>query len=486
MGMKVYQVGDTVEIIKDANPTIIIQQQFCAVRIVADDVTVYSFLDGTITEFDTVANIQDVGGSPIGNLQDVVQYLSKFIFSGSTTSNPIPTSGGGGTGEANTGSNVGVGDGVFKQKTGVDLEFKTLIGGAGVTITNNANDLTIDATSISGHQPIIDLTSTDTSTTIIQATPTVLSWVVERAKDSGLTHDNITNNSRIIVDDDGTYQILGNIRMFSTAQRCQFVARVLIDGAIQAQPYGSGYIRNAGTSSDYWSCLVTPPPIKLTAGQYVEIQIQVESQTTTAITGTFQGDESSFSIINLTGEKGDTGAQGVAGAVNTASNVGTGDGVFKQLTISDLEFKTLIGGTNTTITNNTNDLTIDVTGTGLNVLETATLDGNIITPPQLLADQDDYNPTGFSTCNMIRQDINGDRVITGFVAPAAGVNRIFAITNLSTSDNIKFKNNDSGSSAANRLLLRDNGPDKSIKENETAVFWYDHISSRYRPYNRIG
>ena len=110
----------------------------------------------------------------------------------------------------------------------------------------------------------------------------------------------------------------------------------------------------------------------------------------------------------------------------------------------------------------------------------------IITPAQLNSDQDDYNPTGFSTCNLIRQDINGDRVITGFVAPASGVNRIFCISNLSGSDNIKFKNNDSGSTAANRLLLRDNGPDKSIKENEIAIFWYDHTSARWRPYSRIG
>ena len=64
----------------------------------------------------------------------------------------------------------------------------------------------------------------------------------------------------------------------------------------------------------------------------------------------------------------------------------------------------------------------------------------IITPAQLNSDQDDYSPTGFSTCNLIRQDINGDRVITGFVAPAAGVNRIFCIANLSGSNNIKFKN----------------------------------------------
>jgi hypothetical protein len=105
-------------------------------------VTVFSILDANVSEFDTVANIQDSGGTPIGNLTEVVKYLNGFIFSGSTTTQTETTPSGG---EANTGSNVGTGDGVFKQKTGVDLEFKTLIGGTNVTITNNANDLTIDA-----------------------------------------------------------------------------------------------------------------------------------------------------------------------------------------------------------------------------------------------------------------------------------------------------------------------------------------------------
>ena len=127
-------------------------------------------------------------------------------------------------------------------------------------------------------------------------------------------------------------------------------------------------------------------------------------------------------------------------------------------------------------------------GSGLDALETVTLDGgNIITPSQITSDVDDYNPTGFSTCNMIRQSISANnKAITGFLAPSAGVNRIIAVNNISSSGrDLKFLHNDSNSSAANRLYLRDNG-DRTIRPNETAMFWYDHTSSRWRSYNRIG
>ena len=51
------------------------------------------------------------------------------------------------------------------------------------------------------------------------------------------------------------------------------------------------------------------------------------------------------------------------GDVVSASNVGTGEGdVFKQLNVDDLEFKTIKAGTNITVTNNADDITISAAG----------------------------------------------------------------------------------------------------------------------------
>jgi hypothetical protein len=143
MSMKVYLVGKAVVIDQTAQPLLGIDRNLAIYRIENDSITIFNNQNGTIFRTDTIANVQDSGGTPIGNLQDVVLYLRDIVIRGTSVS--VPTSGGGGGGEANTASNVGAGDGVFKAKVGVDLEFKSLIAGTNITLTPGTNDITIDA-----------------------------------------------------------------------------------------------------------------------------------------------------------------------------------------------------------------------------------------------------------------------------------------------------------------------------------------------------
>jgi hypothetical protein len=62
---------------------------------------------------------------------------------------------GGGSGEVNTGSSLGAGEGaVFKQKTGVDLEFRSIKAGTNVTITQDGSEITINSSGGVGGTPL--------------------------------------------------------------------------------------------------------------------------------------------------------------------------------------------------------------------------------------------------------------------------------------------------------------------------------------------
>ena len=113
---------------------------------------------------------------------------------------------------------------------------------------------------------------------------------------------------------------------------------------------------------------------------------------------------------------------------------------------------------------------------------------NVITVPTLTGNVNNWSPIGFDdSVDLIRVDVNANnRQITGLEAPSPGINKVVGIKNISTSGNdIRFAHNSNNSIAANRFLCRDNTR-KSIKPNEIALWFYDHIVQRYTPFNRIG
>lgn len=257
MAMKVYQTGEKVAIEKDANPIFFIPVTFASIRINGDVVTVFSILDATVSEFDTVANIQDSGGTPIGNLTDVVKYLNGFIFSGSTTS--VPEAATSGT-AVETASNVGTGEGVFKQKTGVDLEFKTLLGGTNVTITNNANDLTIDASGGSSPEQFY----LDRVETIDNATATSIEYFTE--VQGGTEISNVINVTG------GTYWSEWSFICLNTSKS----GRVVVDLQVNSVDVFSQSFRREPKDNDEIFYISISKQITLSSGNNT-IQIQLSN-----------------------------------------------------------------------------------------------------------------------------------------------------------------------------------------------------------------
>lgn len=139
------------------------------------------------TEKQTNIQYQDEGGNlGTSGTVDTVNYVGTGVVA-SRVGNTVTVTIAAGAGEANTASNVNVGGvGVFKQKTGVDLEFRGINNSnAGVSVTlDNANNeidlaavasatagniIAIDGTGILAKQVIEYFTPADGATTLTLA-----------------------------------------------------------------------------------------------------------------------------------------------------------------------------------------------------------------------------------------------------------------------------------------------------------------------------
>ena len=128
-------------------------QNFKSLRSLSLNLTVNSTASeiqfNTTAEPNTAANVgsgANVYKNKTGetlNFRSIISSDSSVGITQSTDEIDLTVSG---SGEVNTASNVGAGEGVFKQKTGVNLEFKSLTAGANITLTGNANDISISST----------------------------------------------------------------------------------------------------------------------------------------------------------------------------------------------------------------------------------------------------------------------------------------------------------------------------------------------------
>jgi hypothetical protein len=98
------------------------------------------------------------------------------------------------------------------------------------------------------------------------------------------------------------------------------------------------------------------------------------------------------------------------------------------------------------------------------------------TPSALAANQNDYNPAGLSTADVLRLEASGaDRSITGLQGGADG--RIIVLYNIGATYDIFLLNEDTGSSEANRFAF---GADVCLVPKAMILLQYDNTSSRWR------
>lgn len=97
-----------------------------------------------------------------------------------------------------------------------------------------------------------------------------------------------------------------------------------------------------------------------------------------------------------------------------------------------------------------------------------------LSPAQITANQNNYNPTNFSTTSFLRINSDAARDITGLNAGNAG--RLLVLVNVG-SFTITLKHESASSSAANRFTL---GSDYALLSGTSVILIYDSTTARWR------
>jgi hypothetical protein len=104
----------------------------------------------------------------------------------------------------------------------------------------------------------------------------------------------------------------------------------------------------------------------------------------------------------------------------------------------------------------------------------------VLTPATLGANQNNYNPTGWSTANVIRLNTNSatDREITGAAAGQNGEIK-YLVHRANGTGRVILNHENASSTDVNRFLFA-NLTNFSIDPHDMVGIWYDGTSQRWR------
>ena len=104
---------------------------------VGNEISLTDEIDWLVDYYNGILFVQDYDSGKIP------AFARAFIYTGNMLSASLSGSGGGGSGDVTNASNLGSGQGLFAQKTGTVLDFKSLAVSSGLTISSNSTTITL-------------------------------------------------------------------------------------------------------------------------------------------------------------------------------------------------------------------------------------------------------------------------------------------------------------------------------------------------------
>ena len=337
-------------------------------------------------ETNTASNLGETGegiyGSKSGSDLRFKRLVAGTNIALSSDSNTITISAEDSVGESNTGSNVGAGAGIYKDKSGTALRFKSLIAGSNLAISPAGDTITIDALTDSiSFLGLIDVPDSYTADYFVKVNSggTAVEFVALAAVASSGDYDDLSNlPSLAAVATSGDYDDLDNKPAIPV--NIEDLTNVHVstmpddDDVLSWEGGNQKWVPRTLTDLVGISELIedgTPTlggnlnlnTYSIISESNADITIAPDGDGAIILDGLNwpTSDGSDGQVLTTDGEGNLSWSSVSSGQTNTASNVGDGVGVYKNKSGVDLVFKSITAGSNkVTITSNTDDVAIDV------------------------------------------------------------------------------------------------------------------------------